>query len=314
VERAVSGMGLFGWKYSGLLPFIEAMELGMLGIGFVFAVIFGEQATVYGLLAVITFVAARIVAAFFNVRALRAQLVDEMVLFIEREIGRYFASDTGGALLRLKNDLSDAIDRQAAVYKSTMDAISAKMSDTFSQVSQSMVGAANSIGPIVARAMDEKLINMNETLTETLHNWENALKTSAEIQSAINVGAEKFSQASGRIQSASDLLAAQMKGHSSAVSEQIFTLVSAIDEMKTALQTLSASQKSLATQSEFIEKNQSALENSLNSYESSLQSLTQSIGDGLGAFINLHAQTSAQTINDAMKYNIDTIKNLLGGK
>lgn len=310
VERAVAGLGFLGWKYTGLLPFVEAMEFGLLGVGLILAVIFGEVATVYGLLAVGTFVAARIIAAFFNVRELRGLLCDEMVLFIEREIGRHFVADTGGALLRLKNDLTDAIDRQAAAYKSTMEAISAKMSATFAEVSESMVGAANSIGPIVARAMDEKLINMNDSLKKILRDWEAALSKAAEIHGAINGGAEKLSQASTKIQSASDLLAAQMKGHSNALSEQLITLVGAIDEMKIGLKTMNAGQKDLATQSAFIERNQKALEDSLISYENSLQNLTQSIGDGLGAFINLHAQTSAQTINDAMRTNIEKIMNL----
>jgi len=263
VERAVSGMGLVGWKYTGLLPFVESFEFGLLGIGFVFAVIYSEQAVVYGLLAVTCFVAVRIFAAFFNVRAVRTQLSDEMTLFIEREIGRYFVSDTGGAILRLKNDLTDAIEKQAAVYKSAM---------------------------------------------------KNALKEASGIFNEINTGAERLSQASTRIQSASDLLASHMHGHSNALSEQLITLVTAINEMKAGLQTLSASQKALTTQAEFIERNQKTLENSLNAYESSLQAVTQSIGDGLGAFINLHAQTSAQTINDAMKYNIDTMKNLMQGE
>jgi hypothetical protein len=311
VERAVSGMGFLGWKYTGMLPFVEAFEYGILGIGFVFAVIFSEYSVVYGLLSVITFVLIKAISAFFNVRAVRASFCDELVLFIEREIGRFFASDTGGALLRLKNDLSEAIDRQSEAYKKTMATISGKMNDTFAQVSQSMVGAANSIGPIVAKAMDEKLINMNETLTKTLNDWEKALSKAGEIQDAINTGAERLSQASTRIQSASDLLASHMQGHSNALSEQLITLVGAIDEMKAALQILTESQKALTTQSDFIERNQQSLENSLNSYESSLQSLTQSIGDGLGAFINLHAQTSAQTINDTIKINIDKMMNAM---
>jgi uncharacterized protein YoxC len=310
VERTVSSMSLIGWKYTGLLPFIEAFEIGILGIGFVLAIVYGEHSAVYGLLAVITFVALRISAAFFNVREVRAQFSDELVLYIEREIGRYFAADTGAALLRLKNDLTEAIDRQSVAYKSTMEFISGKMDSTFTQVSLSMVGAANSIGPIVAKSMDEKLLNMNDSITKILNEWEDALKQSAETQNAINSGAERFSKSAERVQSASDLLATQMKGYNSALSEQLITLVSAIDEMKACIKTLSEGQKSLTAQSAFIERNQKALEDSLNSYEASLQSLTRSIGDGLGAFINLHAQTSAQTINDAMRNNIEKIMNL----
>ncbi|MCL2386884.1 MAG: hypothetical protein FWC89_04950 [Defluviitaleaceae bacterium] len=311
VERAVSGLGFMGWKYTGLFPFIEAMEFGVLGIGLVLAVIFSEYASVYGLLGIIIFVAVRLFAAFFNVRQVRAQLSDNIILYLEREIGRFYATDSGGAILRLKNDLTEAIDKQAAAYTTTMNTISAKMSDTFSQVSQSMIGAAGSIGPIVATAMDEKLLNMNEMLTSTLHQWQDALKQTAEIQNAINSGAERLSFSSAKIQSASDLLATHMQGHSNALSEQLITLVSAISELKHGLQVLSESQEAVATQSAFIERNQKALETTIASYEASLQTLTQSIGDGIGTFINLHAQSSAQTINDAMKSNLNQLMSLI---
>jgi hypothetical protein len=299
VERAVGGMGFLGWKYSGLLPFIEAFEYGLLGIGLILAVIFGEYAAAYGLLAIVVFAAFRVAAGFFNVRSLRADLVGDVILFLERELGRFFVADEGGAILRLKNDLTEAINRQSEVFRATV-----------SEVSVAMIGAANSIGPIVAAAMDEKLINMNETLTHTLRDWEDVLKRAAVVHAAINDSAEKFGQSGERIRSASDLLAGHMQGHSSALSEQLITLVSAIDEMKSGIKILGESQAALTKQATFIERNQKALETSLHAYEDSLKALTQSVGDGLGAFINLHAETAAQTINDAMKNNISQIMNL----
>jgi uncharacterized protein YoxC len=273
-ERAVSGMGFIGWKYTGILPFIETFEYGLLGTGFVLALVFEEYTAVYGLLAIITFAVLRIFHAFFDARTARAQLISEMVLFIEREIGRFYASDTGGALLRLKNDLTEAI---------------------------------NSIGTNVADAMDKKLINMNDTLVQTLHDWEASLDKATRIHTAINESAEYLAQSGAKIQTASDLLASHMQGHSKAMSEQLISLVDAIGEMKESLRTIAA-------QAEFLESNQQTLEKSLTSYEASLQALTGSIGDGLGAFINLHAQTSAQTINDTMKANIEKIMNLMQGE
>ncbi|MCL2225973.1 MAG: hypothetical protein FWB96_13480 [Defluviitaleaceae bacterium] len=256
VERAVSAMNFFGWKYTGLLPFIETMELGILGIGFVLAVVYLEEAAVYGLLAIIAFISCRVAAAIFNAREVRAQFVSEMVLFIEREIGRFYAADTGGVLLRLKNDLTEAIDRQSETYKQTLEEISVRTADIFRDVLHNMVGAA----------------------------------------AEINGGAVRLAQASDKVHSAADLLATQMKAHSNSLSDQLVDLMSA--------------QQTITAQTEFIQRNQKALETSLNAYESSLQNLTQSIGDGLGTFINLHAQTSAQTINDAMRTNIEQIMNM----
>ena len=311
VERSVANMSFFGWRYESLLPFLEGMEMGLLWIGLILAIVFSSYAFVYGLLAVILFVVLRLIAAFFNVRNAWRELVDEIILYIDREIGRFFASDTGGAILRLKNDLTEAIDRQSVAYQTTMENIGRTMSDTMTEVMGSMISAANSIGPIVANAMDEKLVNMNATLTTVLNDWENALAESANIQNSMNTSSERLAHAGGQLQSAAELLATHMKGHSNALSQQLITLVSAIDAVKDGLHTLTTKQEAFAKQAEFIESNQRALETALASYEESLQSLVQSLGNGLGAYINLHAQSSAQTVNDAFKANIDRMIQLL---
>jgi len=314
VERAVASMNFIGWRYDGLLKFVESMETGFLWIGLILALVFSQYAFVYGLMAVIVFVVTRIFAAFFNVREARKELTDELILFIEREIGRFFASDSGGAILRLKNDLTEAIDRQATTYKTTMETIGRTMADTMTEVTGSMIAAANSIGPIVAAAMDEKLVDMNAKLTQTLNDWEKALAESANIQTNMNASSERLAHAGGQLQSAAELLATHMKGHSNALSEQLITLVSAIDSVKESIQILTTQQESLAKQADYIESNQQTLEKSLAAYEESLQNLTKSLGDGLGAYINLHAQTSAQTINDALKGNIDRLLQLLSAR
>jgi len=151
------------------------------------------------------------------------------------------------------------------------------------------------------------LVHLKSDLTEAIANM-------ADTFCGIPGGAEQLALASEKILSASDLLAAQMKGHAGALSEQLFTLVSAIEEMKAEIKLLHTMQSALAKQSGFIETNQAALQNSLHAYETSLQDLTRTVGDGLGAFINLHSQTAAQTINDAMRANIDALTDIAKGR
>ncbi|MCL2840544.1 MAG: hypothetical protein FWE05_07185 [Defluviitaleaceae bacterium] len=314
VEREIARMGFFGWRYDGVFRLIEGMETGLLFVGIILALVFDQFTFVYGLMSVIVFVIMRLIVAFFNVREAHKELTDEIILFIEREIGRFFVSDSGGAILRLKNDLTEAIDRQASTYKTTMENIGKTMASTMTEVTGSMIAAANSIGPIVATAMDEKLLNMNDQLKNTLADWEKALSESSKIQTDMNTSSERLAHAGGQLQAAAELLATHMKGHSGALSEQLFTLVSAIDAVKIGIETLTEQQETLAKHSEYIENNQQNLEKSLTAYQDSLQNLTQSLGESLGAYINLHAQTSAQTINDALRGNIDRSLQLLNTK
>jgi len=324
VRRQISTMSFIGWRYDGMLPFILELERAFLWIGLILAVVFPEFGFVYGVLAVMVFLFIRISAAFFDFTGAREQLGDEILIYIEREAGRFYSTDTGGAVLRLKGDLTGAIGLMTANLEDIMRKMSDSLSDTTSaigttmaettaSIGETMTEATRAVGPALAAAMDEKLLNMNENLTHTLHGWESALSKGVSLQSAMNDTSDRLGQTSLKLQSSAELLATHMQGHSNALSEQLVTLVAAVESVKDGVGLLSTQQEALTQQSEYIERNQQALEASLQAYEASLQGLTQSLGDGLGAFINLHAQSSAQAVNDALKGNMDRIM-LLAGK
>jgi len=321
VQKHLSQMSFMGWQYDGMLPFIVEMERAMLWIGLILAVVFGEFAFVYGMLAIILFLITKVAAAFFNFHGAREQLAGDITIYIEREVGRFYASDTGGAVLRLKNDLTGAVASMTSNLENIMGAIAdslAKttnsigktMADTTKSIGKTMTETTLAVGPALANAMDEKLINMNESLTHTLNSWEKALGEAVSLQTTMNDTSDKLGQSSLRLQSSADLLAKHLQGHSSALSEQLVALVSAIEAVQNGIETMNTQQEALTHQTSYIERNQQTLEAALQAYESSLQGLTQSLGDGLGAFINLHAQTSAQAVNDALKTNLEKIMQL----
>ena len=323
VNRQVSAMSFIGWRYDGMLPFVVELERAILWVGLILAVVFTEYAFVYGVLAVVLFLLVRAAAAFFNFYGAREQLAEEILIYVEREIGRFFASDTGGAVLRLKNDLVDAISgmtismeeimgNMSESLATTTAAMSTTMAETTASIGQTMTEATAAVGPALAAAMDEKMINMNTNLAHTLESWEKTLTQAVSLQTAMNDTSDRLGQSSLRLQSSAELLSKHMQGHSNALSEQLLALVSAIEAIKDGVGTLSTQQEALVQQSEYIERNQKALEAAITAYETSLHGLTQSLGDGLGAFINLHAQSSAQVINEALKANMDKLIMLAG--
>jgi len=322
VARQISAMSFLGWRYDGMMPFVTEMERAFLWMGMILAFVFPEYAFVYGVLAVVVFLFIRIVAAFFDFTGARQQLADEILIYAEREVGRFYASDTGGAVLRLKGDLTDVIERMTANLEGIVTTMSTSLADTTAQIGktmaetttsigETMTSATKAVGPALASAMDEKLINMNDNLAHTLKSWENALSEAVKLQSAMNDTSDRLGQTSLRLQSSAELLSTHMQGHSSALSDQLVGLISAVDSVKDGVGLLSTRQEALVRQGEYIEKNQQALDASLQAYEASLQGLTQSLGDGLGAFIQLHGQASAQAVGDAIKGHVD--RDLLRG-
>jgi len=321
VQKHLSQMSFLGWQYDGMFPFIIEMERAILWIGLILAVVFNDYAFAYGLLSVLLFLIMRVASAFFNFHGAKEQLAGDALIYIEREVGRFYASDTGGAVLRLKTDLTDAVDRMTSNLENIMGAIAdslAKttasigktMTETTESISKTMTETTLAVGPALAAAMDEKMINMNANLAHTLKSWEDALSEGVGLQTKMNDTSDRLGQSSLRLQTSAELLAKHLQGHSGALSEQLVALVTAIESVQSGINLMNTQQETLIQQTSYIERNQQTLEAALQAYESSLQGLTQSLGDGLGAFISLHAQSSAQAVNDALKSNLDKIMQL----
>jgi len=300
--RLIASMNLFGWKYEAIIPLVKSLDIGLLLVGIVLALSFQGHSFLYGSLAVIAFLLTRIAAAFFNADGAKAQLTDELTLYLEREVGRFYATDTGGTILRLKNDLTDAMEKQSAAYKEATTGVSSAISTTLTNVSANMLESTKLIAPAIKEAMGEKLINMNDTLSTALKNWEKALSEAARLHAAMNISSETLSTAVTELKTASGDLTKSLAEHSAKESDRMNALVTAVNKF-------TAAGDALTTQAKYIERNQHVLSESLHSYEETLQQVTSSIGEGLGAFINLHAQTSAQAVSDALKSNMEKVLN-----
>jgi hypothetical protein len=303
IERQVDSLRFAGWRYSSLAYFVEACENGLLWIGLILAVVFNDYAHVYGVFAVMIFLLLKISSAVFDFRGVRARLCEEMLIYIEREIGRFYVSDTSGAILRLKSELVEAQGRQTEALAAALAQLTRALTDNAKTLGSSITESTKGIHMQIAEAISEKLTRMNEDLHESSRAWEKSLAEAAVMQTALNGSAAGIEKASGKLQSAGELLSAHLQGHSNALSEQLIQLVRAVESVKEA-------QDALTRQSAYIERNQAALDTALTSYEASLQALAQNVGESIGTFINLHAQTSAQAVNDALRVNLDKIMQL----
>ena len=312
VNRAVSGLGLFGWRYERLLPYVESLEKAAVWFGLVFAVAAFPNGAAIGFAAVAAHVLLGLSESVFGVRAGLARLSDETAIFLEREVGRFFASDSGGAVLRLKNDLTEAIDRQSAAYQRSMDGICGSMQETLKEVSRNMAAAADSIGGAVRTGLEESLKNVNKEMGEAFAKWEGSLAKARSLHESMNDSAEKISHAGHRLQVAAELLAAHMQGHSGALSGHLVALVDSIDSLKDGHEHLASHRSALERQAELVGRNLEAFERIAASYEESVQRLASSLGDGVGAYVGLHAAEAADSINRAMSANIDRLAALSG--
>jgi len=285
VDRQVESMSLIGWRYVSVMPFAESLESGLVLVGLILAFAFPGYAFLYGTIAVAGFVLLKIIGAVFDFRSVKDIYSDELLIYVEREIGHFYAADAGGAVLRLKNELSDALAKQAETLKDSV----------------------NKIGANMAEAVDKKFAGLGDGLRETAGGWEKAIGEAKKLQEQINSSAEKMQNAGSNLSSASDLLSRHLQGHSKALTEQLSALVSAVETVKESGEKSAATQEAFLSQSKYVEENQRLLETTVQSYESALQNMTRSLGDGIGAFLQLNAQNAAASMNESLSNNIERI-------
>jgi chromosome segregation ATPase len=254
----------------------------MLFMGLVLAVVFQEHVFLYGTLAVGGFLLTRLFTAFFNFRSAYSYLSNNLLIYIEREVGQFYSADTGGAVMRLKNELSDAIARQTAGLQEVIGRLSHTLAD----------------------AVDKKLTNMNDALTKSMDEWDKAIAAASSVQTEINDAAGRMKEAVEQLSAASESLTREITGNNESVAGQLTVLTN-------ATASFAAEQEAFLSQAKLIERNQQILESTYQSYELTLQNLTQQLGDGLGAYLKMHAQSASQAVNDAMSANIEKIAQLI---
>lgn len=125
VNKHVLALSLAGWRYSGISQWIEKLDNGLIFLGLVLALIFPEYAMVYGILSAAGFILLKLIAAFFDYNTAKQLLIDDIHIYVKREIGQFFASHTAGAISKFKEAAAQAIDRQSALLQGAVEKLSA---------------------------------------------------------------------------------------------------------------------------------------------------------------------------------------------
>ena len=127
VNKHVLALSLAGWRYSDISRWIEKLDNSLIFLGLVLALIFPDYVIVYGLLAVSGFMLLKLAAAFLDYDTARQLLTDDIHLYVEREVGQFFAGHTAGAILQFKEEMAEAMDRQSVLLRGAVEKLSADL-------------------------------------------------------------------------------------------------------------------------------------------------------------------------------------------
>ncbi|MDR2940629.1 MAG: hypothetical protein LBV08_09970, partial [Clostridiales bacterium] len=100
-------------------------------------------------------------------------------------------------------------------------------------------------------------------------------------------------------------------GHEQAsdIRDHVNVLVNVIEELKEVNNQNKVDYDTVSKQLNYIDKNQSLLEQSIQQYEGSLESVTSKMGEAFGSIVELQMQASYNQLNDMLADNMGQVNN-----
>jgi hypothetical protein len=167
VEKHLLRQSIIGWSFDSIERFLLGFELALPVVGLVLAVAVEGYRILFCAAAVGVFLLLRIFAAVFDFPLAKRKLSAELIEYVEREVGQFYAGDFGTVLLRFKNELTEALARQ-----------SESLRDVISKLESNLSGALS----LTMKEMSKELSDIGGVLNKPLQLWGEAISNAAAEQ------------------------------------------------------------------------------------------------------------------------------------
>jgi exonuclease VII small subunit len=293
------------WTYESLSRLVSGIEGQILFIG-ILLVLCIENQMFAGMMAVSVFILVRILAATFDYEYALSKLENEIVEYLEREIGQFYVLDVNTGILRLNKTLTAGAEAQVKA-----------MSESVKALGDNLVGVLKLVVGDIRKNIDDTVNTINsysDVLKQPLNEWKQAVELATAAQAQINKSAGSLNDASLNFAQIAKSAEASFSGYIEKLESEKTLIKSQIDNLQSISSFVEANseltgenKKSLETALSYIEKNQAVLEESLSKYELALQQITGKLGDALGSILNFHIEKSYSDINSQLTDNIGDI-------
>lgn len=127
IDKHVLDLSFMGVRYAGISQWTEKLDGGLIFLGIILALIFPQYGVIYGIIAVVGFVLLKLVASLFDYNVATKLLSADINIYVEREVGQFYAGHTAGAVLKFKEEVAEAIDRQSVLLRGAVEKLSSDL-------------------------------------------------------------------------------------------------------------------------------------------------------------------------------------------
>ncbi|MDR1542048.1 MAG: hypothetical protein LBU32_29545 [Clostridiales bacterium] len=299
VKKHILRLSFMGWSYDSIERLLSVLELSLPMAGVVLAYIFSDEKAAYGISAVAMLVVFRIFASLFDFTLSKSKLSSEMIEYVEREVGQFYAGDFGSVLIRFKNETSSALKRQAETLK-----------EVIAKLEENLSGAMR----LTMKEISGEMALIGAALDEPLRKWSQAIEETASLQAKSSEALSDMNELAKTLRASGESLEYSLRSHSEKLGGQFSAFLGHMDKMSDSGRRLADTYEGfkeacvqLEKQIGYIDANQGVLEKALTQYELSLTEMTAKMGDGFGSILDYHATNSYSALNEGLQSTVRSI-------
>jgi len=318
VERNTLKMSFLFWNFKSIETFVTAIEWSILPMGLLFA-LFAETLgrPTFLVFIVCTFLAARVLASFIDFNVCKNKFITNTVYLLDKEIGRFYASDSAAALTVLQTELKNSMKAQGELLAASIEKMGADFSATVAESLNGMTAGVERTAEAVVKNTESLLNNMSSytlMLSKPLDDWSKAIAAAGELQAGLNTSLGAINTAisyfastmSGSGTVLSDFKA-ELAANTQAVSTQIEQLATALEASRVNSEAFAQRGLVAEEQMQTVRTHQETLEKSIQQYEVSLRDITVQLGESMGKMVDFHLQQSYGALTDGVKESLSRI-------
>jgi len=290
------------WSFESIGKFIAGMELAVLAAAVLFALI-AENPAFFAGFALITFVAGRLLASFFDYDKTRAEFIEQMAFILEKDLGKLYVTDAAASINNLRAELKNAMTYQAKY-----------LGDSIADLRERLATVSEKTLSDTAAAIESTLKSVSagaETVLKPLEEWRVVIGDSKQSQEDLNASIVKMSGATGGFKERMEDMDRVITGYKDEflqnnknVEESLARLATITDSITDLCRDAKTQTEAVQSTLDFVRTGQQLMRESMNQYEVALKDISAQTGEGLGKIIEYHAQNSYKALADTGVENI----------
>lgn len=283
VKNQVIKLNFLGINYVSIENFLFGFEYIFIISGILFYISFGYE-NIMIVVAVIAFIAVKLINSIFDIKSIRERFIDEMTEYVNREIGQFFINDLAMSIQNFKSEMKDIFNIQT---KSINEAILNSLETLANAVIVSNKELNNNVNnniKIIAETANE--------FNKPIENWKNTLNESINVQENINQAIIKMNNIITVFETSTKNLSEELEKHSKiylnysdSVKDEIKNLSSMVSELEKCNKENQKFSNLINEQISYTEKNQKLLDESIQKYELMLENITSKMGESFGSIV-----------------------------